>query len=135
MRSAVCVLLPLGSSGLYLSVSRRNNPKSIGTPGGKVDPGETNLDGIMRETFEEVGILLDKVNLEPIYSAACSGQETFWVTTYLAKWPEGVPLEFSAEEGLSVRWASERELTDPEICPFARYNAGAFAAMKSYLKD
>ncbi len=50
MNKAVCVVLE--NDGKYLAVSRKDNSKDFGFPGGKVDPGETGIEAIKRETFE-----------------------------------------------------------------------------------
>lgn len=43
---------------------KRNNPSKWGICGGKVDLNETTLDAGVRETLEEIGILLNKEDLE-----------------------------------------------------------------------
>lgn len=134
MKSAVCLLAP-AADGRYWAVSRRNDTTQWGLPGGKVDPGESSLEAVLRETFEEVGLKLeDKARLIPLYSAACPGKgkdDTYWVTTYL--WPDLVSSAgFVPEEGLAVQSLCERALTELRTCPFARYNHGVFQALRTY---
>lgn len=45
------------------SSNKRVNPNKWGICGGKVDFGETLLDAVVRETFEEIGVLLEKEEL------------------------------------------------------------------------
>ena len=38
-----------------LAVSRKDNQKDFGLPGGKLDPGENFLDACIRETWKKLG--------------------------------------------------------------------------------
>lgn len=139
MKSAVCMLLPLSPAPdaayrdiRFLAVSRRNDTTRWGFPGGKVDEGESNLEAVVREIFEETGLVLDARELEPIFSDVCPGkgpEDTYWVTTYVWKRPAG-PLEqlLTLEEGLTFAWQTPGQLADPALSPFASYNHGAFEA-------
>jgi 8-oxo-dGTP diphosphatase len=57
MIEAVCVCVK-NKDGLYLSISRKDNHDLIGFVGGKIDPNETPLDAIIRESYEECGLEL-----------------------------------------------------------------------------
>ncbi len=39
-----------------------------GVPGGKLEPGETPEDGLIREVYEEAGFMVDKNRIEPIHT-------------------------------------------------------------------
>lgn len=39
-----------------------------GVPGGKIEPGETLIEGLIREVFEEAGFWVDKNSIEPIHT-------------------------------------------------------------------
>ncbi len=141
MKSAVCVLIPMGNNPMtatFLSVSRRNDDTLWGLPGGKVDPGETNLEAIVREVREEVGLQLPPEELEPLFSDVCYGKsldDTFWVTTYLwTRKPEPLTSGVAPEEGLSVSWKNDIVLVDPFKSPFAQYNHGVFRAYQKFMK-
>lgn len=135
MKSAVCLLLP-ASSGLYWAVSRRNDTTQWGLPGGKVDPGESFEQAVLRETSEEMGLFIpSSAEAIPIYSAVCPGKgpgDTYWVTTYL--WMGAVDGNaLTPEEGIEIRTLCEKALTDPKACPFAAYNVGVFNALRAYM--
>lgn len=136
MKSAVCLLAATPDGKTFLSVSRRHDTSRWGLPGGKVDPGETNLEAAVREVREEIGVALPAERLEPLYSAICRGQgpdDTYWVTTYLWTGPLDTLTSLAPEEGLTVSWLYEDALTDAQRCPFASYNLGVFQAWRSYV--
>ena len=82
MKLASCVLVP-GIEGRVLSVSRRNEFTRWGLPGGKVDEYESSIEAAQREASEEVGLFGGSCQYMPLFSAICSGEVTYWVTTYL----------------------------------------------------
>lgn len=51
---------------LYLLRTNPRNPGEWGTPGGKINPGETLLEGIIRECVEEIGFFPTGAKLIPI---------------------------------------------------------------------
>jgi len=55
MKYAVVALI-FNKEGKILGVSRKNNPNDMGLPGGKVDPGETLEEALIREVKEETGL-------------------------------------------------------------------------------
>lgn len=63
-----------------LAVARRGTKDEWGLPGGKVNPGETNLEALVREVKEETNINLDQSLLEPVYERI---DPPFFVTTFL----------------------------------------------------
>ena len=52
---SVCALI-YGPNGGIIAVSRRDDHEAFGLIGGKVDEGETVLEALYRETFEETGL-------------------------------------------------------------------------------
>lgn len=132
LRSAVCVVLP-HPDGRLLAISRRNDTTRWGLPGGKVDAGETNLQAAVRETHEELGVVLEGSQLEPLYCALCPGkgpEDSFWVTTYLFKGVAPELEQLQAEAGMALQWMHEGDLADAKHSPFAAYNQGVVQALR-----
>lgn len=77
-KKAVCVLIT-NEEGKLLSVSRKDNPSDIGLIGGKVDDGESLIDAVIRETFEECGLVITKDDLYKVFFDFCGD---YSVTTY-----------------------------------------------------
>lgn len=138
MKEAVCLLIVdhatiTGDDGpTYLAATRRNNPSQGGFPGGKVDPGETPVEAIIRETHEEVGLELDPSLLKLVYSGVCQGkgpEDTYLVHTFVTtqrwSWKDIV-----VEEGLTAKGMAEYDLCSKTFSPFADYNREVFIAVK-----
>lgn len=134
IKSAVCALIQHGPDK-YLSITRRNNSKVWGIPGGKVDPGESNFDALKRELHEETGFIGKQDHYEPIYSGICKGKDgnDFWVTTYFIDFKDGLSSCLVPEKGLILDWKTHWELCDPDISPFWKYNKNVFFALEDYL--
>ncbi len=138
MKTAVCVIIR--SKKRVFAVSRRNDQTQWGFVGGKVDPGESHCDAVVRETFEEIGVKLVVEQLVPIFSGFCEGADGnhFWVTTYLytqevdeASFTESLTLE----EGIAARFMNNDDLCMAKHSPFNFYNLEAFSSMDAYLYE
>ena len=62
---------------------KRANPSKWGICGGKVDLGETPLDAGIRETFEEIGILLNKDDLK--FLIMDTNEKSYFTVYYVRK--------------------------------------------------
>jgi len=137
MKQAVCVVIK-NKYGRYLAVSRRNDLTQWGFPGGKVDPGESNIEAATREIYEEIGISVCDENLIPIYTGICLGKDgcNFWATTYFLSREVDPGLDdYTPEEDISITWMDNYALTHPDHSPFAHYNREIFKSlsiMESY---
>ena len=135
LKHGVCVILPipeLGPDGI-LAISRRNDTTQWGLPGGKVDPGETNLQAILRETKEECNLDLNPVALIPIFNRICYGKDDvdYWVTTYLytEDWNRD---NLKPEIDFTLLFISLVQLGSEHMSPFYTYNQDALVSWRSY---
>lgn len=128
MKQAVCVLIKIGQG--YLVVTRPNSDK-WGLVGGKVDPGETTLQAIVRETQEEVGLNLDPTLLVESFTQVCPGEVDYLTTTFV--YPDMNVSELNnikTEAGLTSGLITEEDLCDIRLSPFAGYNRQLFESLK-----
>ena len=64
-------LLLIDGEGRYLLLERNNHPRfgnDADIPGGTVEIGETPLKAMVREVFEEAGIIIDPTQVRKLYS-------------------------------------------------------------------
>lgn len=94
-----------------LGVSRKDNSKLFGLPGGKVDVGESMYEGVIREVREETGINLNSAT--PIFIRE-DGE--FVAAVYLATDYDG---EVSTKEAGVVAWITFEDLKQGA---FSEYN-------------
>ena len=94
-----------------LGVSRKDNHKLFGLPGGKVDEGETTYDAMVREVKEETGI--DVLSAQPIYFR--EDGEFLAVVFLVTKWKG----EVTTTEAGVVDWITFEELKQGS---FPEYN-------------
>lgn len=111
-------VLCIADDGKVLAVSRRDDPSAFGLPGGKVDPGETEVEAAARELYEETG--LTATDLRPVFTR--KEEDGFTTTTFVGK----VSGEINTDEEGVIRWV------DPEVLfagPFGEYNRKLFAKL------
>lgn len=133
LEPAACVLIPTGgTTEQILAISRRNDFTKWGIPGGKQEPGESNLECAAREIYEECRVWVDPTRLHPIYSGACYGKDgrNFWVTTYFD--PDPYLSDIVSEEGFRVKCMDIDVLCDPEYSPFFEYNTKVRDAWRAF---
>lgn len=113
-RSAIVLIM---RDGLVLAVSRKNDHKDLGLPGGSVEPGETYEAAAIRETFEEVGVQITQ--MMEVFDHPCRTHQakTFKVGAFVG--------EPRSMEGAAVLWVRPEQLLAPH-CSFRVYNLALF---------
>jgi 8-oxo-dGTP pyrophosphatase MutT (NUDIX family) len=109
---AVCALIT--RDGKILGVTRRGTKQQWGLPGGKVDPGESLKEALVREVFEETGVSLSPDGLEIVFT---DDDGPYEVSTF--RYSGGVSEPEQGDAGV-VGWVTWDELLEG---PFADYNA------------
>ncbi|MBC7459613.1 NUDIX hydrolase [Candidatus Saccharibacteria bacterium] len=85
---------------LVKSLTSRMFVNQWSLPGGVIEPYETLEDGVMREVFEEVGLVCDiKNQLRQIVNV----QDNMTVTTFLAEYASG-DIKLQSEEISDAQW-------------------------------
>lgn len=124
--------------GMILGISRRHDKTIFGLPGGKVENDELPRQAAIRETFEETGIVVTKV--EHIYTRVelgdgPNGVNYYSYCYYAIDW-SGTPQ--NSEEG-EVKWLTVEEVTSTRAA-FGDYNTKTIEVFKTmfpnvYLKE
>ena len=118
MKRAVCIYLK-NSEGLILAVSRKHDPNDFGLPGGKVDPGETEEQAVIREMKEETGLKIS--NLKKVFQH--TAEREYWTSC----WTGEVSGKIQTSEKGVVSWVVPEVLI--KGC-FGEYNKKLFDAIK-----
>ena len=108
--SGTCVVL--FKEDKILGVTRKHNHNDWGLPGGKLDPGETALQAIVRETKEETG--LDIFNIELVDQRIFKDR-----LVYLFKADWKVKIEYDPNTEGVCDWVTWKELIEGS---FGEYN-------------
>jgi len=119
-RYAVCCLL-MNQENEVLAISRGEDRKKWGMPGGKVENNESLHVAVVRETFEETGIVI--ADPQSVYTAFVPGESNFICMTFIAS-VAFMPANFKSEpfEGY-VEWVHPAVVA---AGPFAKYNSALF---------
>lgn len=109
-------------TGLILAVSRKHDETDLGLPGGKLDPGETFHEAVVRETKEETN--LDITDVLPVFDDVCGTlgiHHVHWCMTFLCK-AKGTLKRM--EKGRVVWVPPQRLITRPDgsFNSFGQYN-------------
>lgn len=130
--------LPLGNSAVIVSkdrpnelvvVHRKEDNTKVCFPGGKLDPGESSIEAIVREVFEETGIVVNQNIPIPIYAGVCEGNKEYWVTAYLIE-VSGDIILLSSEPEMQPKWMNKNEFLEKNSFPI--YNNKVFDSIKRF---
>lgn len=118
---AVVGILPV--LGMFVSVSRKDDPNSLGFIGGKVDDGESIENALIRETLEETGLHVEiDTNYDTIPYSKIDGD--YKVYCYVLKLKDIEHSQVSETETGLVRIVSKQDLI--EKTKYTSYNETAF---------
>ncbi len=89
---------------------KRANPSKWGICGGKVDLGETPIDAGVRETFEEIGILLNKDELK--FLSMDTNEKSHFTVYYVRKNVDVNECKLQEEELEEIKYFKIEQLQD-----------------------
>lgn len=104
-------------NGLFLAVGRRGDPRALGFPGGKLEPGESPEQAAVRELEEETGLKVPVSALSPLYVGVDDTGNV--CAAFVASSFEG---QATSREGLRVGWVEPMLLLPGSHSPFPAYN-------------
>ncbi len=119
MRRIAVTLIGLINSENYVLISKRTNRVQFNGfwefPGGKVEKGENLTDALVRETKEELGLLLNSSCVAPLTFSVDvkEEQETLLLLFICRKWngqPRGL-------EGQKLKWVKPLDLSQYKMPP------------------
>lgn len=125
VRHAVC-FLAYRLDGKVLAIYRNNKPIGWSLLAGKVEPGETGVQAVVREAKEEAGI--DVIVVQQVYEShrvvtRDNGETEEWiVTAFIGLYTGDIK---GSEEG-KVEWREPYDLVEG---PFGKYNRELFKIM------
>lgn len=117
--------LVVDTDGDVLAITRRNCADDWGLIGGKVDPGETPTQALIREVREEAGIEVQEDDIMRVFTR---DENTSPCWTYFVKSFKGSPR--AMENGFKVRWISREELLSDKNTYHA-YNRSLFTHLEA----
>jgi mutator protein MutT len=106
------------------AVSRRGKPQDLGLPGGGIEPGETPLQAVIRETREEIGVTILQATF--VFERIDEAERGNIAWCYLVDDWEGEPHQ--CEPGIEVSWTAPERLLEPS-CTFHKYNLALFRSL------
>ena len=119
MKRMLVTLIGLVNSENYVLISNRKNSSQFSGfwefPGGKVEKGESLSEALIRETKEELGLILNPSCISPLTFSVdrMEGQETLLLLFICRKW-EGQP---KAMEGQELKWIKPFDLYQYKMPP------------------
>lgn len=106
-------------------LNRRSDSGRWGIVGGILDPGEQPAEGLVREVFEETGVvaepeMLSAVTVSPMMRYPNGDQAQYLDLTFRCRAVSG-EARVNDDESLEVRWFTLAELAELELDEYVRY--------------
>ncbi|MPQ96667.1 NUDIX domain-containing protein [Modestobacter sp. I12A-02628] len=91
--------------------TRRWYPDVWDFPGGHVDPGESELDALVRELHEELGVRVREVDQLPVARLEDVATEMRLAVWAVHRW-QGTPVNRAPDEHDELRWVTRQDLAE-----------------------
>jgi len=106
-----CAVIYIEKDSKVLGVTRRNSDL-YGLPGGKVDPGETVYEALVRELREETGVILTKSDIRPFFIKSSIGvdKKQYIVTCFMLSDFSISIQPYQCEKDILVNWITREQL-------------------------
>lgn len=111
-KSSVCGIIVDGHMLILKRQYREGKSNGWCLPGGKVEPGESSIEGGIRETLEETGIV---INTPSYVGQEVSASAEFSVKVYYTTMPERLPVTLSPREHSEYAWVAFDDLKNYEL--------------------
>ncbi len=92
-------------------------------PGGRMEYGETPIEGAMREVLEETGLKIKNVRLLCVHDLKAYHPKHYLDIGFVADWKSGKPKVTEPDKCEKWEWFDPREIPEPQ-----------FATMKNYVR-
>ncbi len=98
-------------------------------PGGTVEFGESLEETVIREFQEELGILIEVIELIDVVNHILPNEQQHWVSpSYIARLLEGTPEIKEAEKCTGIKWLEVSEINQEELSISSRSNYEKYIA-------
>jgi ADP-ribose pyrophosphatase YjhB (NUDIX family) len=104
----------IDSAGRILLMQRTDDHKWA-LPAGGLEVGETPVDGVLREVFEETGVRCQAVALVGVFDSRLCGyysRHHIYIITFLCRPIGDIPSHFQGDETLDTGWFAEDALPE-----------------------
>lgn len=113
-----CICLLRGKVLLLRRVADKSYPGYWGTPSGKLRDGETPIKGMIRELFEETGLLLSQDNLREIHTFhVVNADMNFLYTLFSTSFSSSPKIKLNPTEHTSFDWLAPENALRLELVP------------------
>lgn len=118
------------AEGAFLLVQRGHEPARglWSIPGGRVEPGETSREAVIRELAEETGLVVEPVAVAGVVERAAPGGHVYVIEDWTCTLISGTPV--AADDAADIGWFTAAELDAAERA--GRVTPGLLAALREW---